>query len=105
MYIAKTDREHAMAKAKKHEEAKRRLYFHLEFHPNHAKGHLIQQAFDETMLHPPGEPKLYEIESTGGVPIPIEAMVIANHRAKNLGDIFSYRDNSKRDGPPASSYL
>ena len=76
-------------KAKKHEEAKHRLYFHLEYHPDHAKGNLIQQAFTETMLHPPGEPKLYEIESTGGVPIPIEAMVIAKHRARKLGDIFS----------------
>ena len=104
-YLAKSSREHAIKKEQKHEEAKRRLYFHLEYHPDHPKGSRIQQAFDETMLHPSGEQKLYEIKSNGGFTIPIEAMVIANHRARNLGDIFSYRDISKRDGPPASSYL
>ena len=104
-YLAKSSREHAIKKEQKHEEAKRRLYFHLEYHPDHPKGSQIQQAFDETMLHPPGEQKLYEIKSNGGFTIPIEAMIIANHRARNLGDIFSYRDISKRDGPPASSYL
>ena len=39
-----------------------------------------------------------ELEVFGDAAIPIDAMVIANHRAKNLGDILSYRDISKRDG-------
>ena len=104
-YISRTPREHARIQSRKHEEAKRRLYFHLEYHPDHTPAKNIQQIFTETMLQPAGEEKLNEIESTGGFNVPIDALVIANHRARNLGDILSYRDISKRDGPPASTYL
>jgi len=55
------------------------------------------------MIHPEGEARLNEIEA-GSENVPIDAMIIAYHRAKNLGvgDIFSYRDTSKKHGPPAT---
>ena len=53
------------------------------------------------MIHPERETKLNEIEA-GSENVPIDAMIIAYHRAKNLGDIFSYRDISKKHGPPAT---
>ena len=53
------------------------------------------------MIHPEGETRLNEIEA-GSEKVPIDAMIIAYYRAKNLGDIFSYRDISKKHGPPAT---
>jgi len=41
------------------------------------------------MIHPEGRARLNEIEA-GSEKVPIDAMIIAYHRAKNLGDIFSY---------------
>ena len=61
--------------------------------------------FNETMLNPLGKKKLNELDAGLGELVPIDAMIIANHRAKNLGDMLSYRDISNRNGPPASSYL
>ena len=56
------------------------------------------------MLNPPGKKKLNELDAGLGELVPIDAMIIANHRAKNLGDMLSYRDILNRNGPPASSY-
>ena len=36
-----------------------------------------------------------------GATIPIDAMIIVNHRAPNIGDMFSYRDIGRKIGPPA----
>ena len=56
------------------------------------------------MLNPPGKKKLNKLDAGLGNLLLINAMIIANHRAKNLGDMLSYRDISNRNGPPASSY-
>ena len=87
------------------EAARRRLYLHIEFHPQNPPPHVIQQLFTETVLRPPGETPLNQIRGSFGYNLPIDAMIIANHRAPNLGDTFSYRDISKRKGPPVSHYL
>ena len=60
--------------------------------------------FNETMLNPPVKKKLNELDAGVGELVQIDAMIIANHCAKNLGDIISYRDISNRNGPRASSY-
>ena len=104
-YLAQSKGQRKAEDRRKREESLRRLYFHLEFHPEHPPGRQLQQVFQDTLFCPPGKPKLNELETYGGATIPIDAMVIANHRAKNLGDILSYRDISKRDGPPVSSFL
>jgi len=92
-------------KEKKAEEAARRLYLHIEYHPQNPATHRIQQLFQNIVLNPPGETPLNEVEVYQNVGIPIDAMIIANHRAPNLGELFSYRDISKRNGPPVSSFL
>ena len=89
-------------KAKQMENACRRLYLHIEFHPQNPTSSDIQQAFHECMLQPPGKEKLNEIK-VFGEKIPIDAMIIAYHRAKNLGDIFSYRDISRKTRPPTNA--
>ena len=105
IFLATSKEMRTANKARKHEEATRRLYLHIKYHPQNPSAHKIQQLFDETALHPPGEVPLNELNAGRGFKVPIDAMTIANHRAPNLGDKFSYRDISKRKGPPVSSYL
>ena len=104
IFIAKSDGQRASEKERKKKEASRRLYLHLKFHPQNPTSNQIQQLFHETVLHPPGKKQLNEINAGHGFKVPIDAMIIAYNRAPNLGDKFSYRDISKRNGPPVSSY-
>ena len=104
-YIATSDAQRRLRLQAKNKATDRRLYLHVEFHDEHPAGHRLQQLFQETLFHPPGGVPLNEIEAFSGSQIPIDAMVIANHRARNIGDIFSYRDISKHVGPPTSSFI
>ena len=95
-----TSKEVRLAKALgKQEAASRRLYLHLEYHPQNPTSQQIQQLFHDIMLHPPGKKWLNEL-TCASEKVPIDAMIIAYHRARNLGDIFSYRDISKDKVPP-----
>ena len=86
----------------KAEAARRRLYLHIEYHDQNPSAHQIQQLFSELVLRPFGKTPLNEMESGhDGAKIPIDAMIIANHRAPNLGDILSYRDIGRKTSPPA----
>ena len=104
-FIATSDAQRNLCLQTKNKADERRLYLHVEFHDEHPAGHELQQLVHETLFHPPGGQRLNEIEAFSGSLIPIDAMVIANHRARNIGDIFSYRDISKHVGPPTSSYI
>jgi hypothetical protein len=92
-FIAKSDEQHEASKKEKAEAAKRRLYLHIEYHDQNPSPHQIQQLFSELVLHPQGKTPLNNMDSGhGGATIPIDTMIIANHRAPNVGDMFSYRD-------------
>ena len=41
-----------------------------------------------------------EIACVRGAKVPVDTMIIANHRAKNLGDLFSIR-NIEKTSPPS----
>ena len=101
-FLNTSNEERAASKLLQAEAAQRRLYLHIEYHPQNSPPHQIQKIFNETMLNPPGKMKLNELDAGLGELVPIDAMIIANHRAKNLGDMLSYRDISNRNGPPAS---
>ena len=103
-FLNTSNKERAASKLLQAEAAQRRPYLHIEFHPQNPPPHQIQKMFNETMLNPPGKKKLNELDAGLEELLPINAMIIANHRAKNLGDMLSYRDISNRNGPPASSY-
>ena len=66
--------------------------------------HKIQQLFSETVLCPPGEEPLNELVNIFNLNIPIDAMIIVNHHAPNLEDMFSYQNISTRPGPPVFSF-
>ena len=104
-YMTTSQAERNKLKEDKKEASRRRLYLHVEYHPQNPTPSEIQQHFSETVLNPPGKEPLNQIKGCFGHDIPIDAMIIANHRAPNLGDTFTYRDISKRKGPPVSNYL
>ena len=98
--------EKAAIKEQKLRDSHRRLYLHVEHHPQNPTSTQIQQLFSDTVLTPSGAKPLNKMDAGcgGDIKIPIDAMVIAYHRAPNFGDHFSYRDVSKKKGPPVSSY-
>ena len=104
-FIATRDGQRTAIKQQKLEMARRRLYLHIEHHPQKAPSNEIQQLFTELVLRPPGETPLNEMDNGNGWKIPIDAMIIASHRAPNLGDMLTYRDISSRPGPPVSSFF
>ena len=104
-FIATSDGQRAAIKLQKLEMARRRLYLHIEHHPQNPPSNEIQQLFTELVLRPPGETPLNEMDNGDGWKIPIDAMIIASHRAPNLGDMLTYRDISSRPGPPVSSFF
>jgi len=101
-FMATSQQKRNEIKARQMENACRRLYLHVEFHPQNPTSSEIQQAFHECMLQPPRKERLNEIE-VFGEKVPIDSMIIAYHRAKNLGDIFSYRDISRKTRPPTNA--
>ena len=103
-FLYTSNKERAPSKLLQAEAAQRRLYLHIEYHPQNLPPHQIQKIFNETMLNPPGKKKLNELDAGLGELVPIDAMIIANHRAKNLGDMLSYRYILNRNGPPSPSY-
>lgn len=99
---SKADRD--ARKAAKAEEARRRVYFHRTYHPQGPTSREIQRLFEEEILRPLGRKPFQELLGRGRE-IPVDAMIVANHRAPNLGNYFSYRKLSNRNGPPVSSFL
>ena len=71
------------------------------------KSSLAQNThFSEWVLNPTGKKLFNElISGRSKAKIPIDAIIIANQRAKNLGDLFSIRYIEKKPGSPVSSYL
>jgi hypothetical protein len=101
-FIAKSDKQHEASKKEKAESAKRRLYLHIEYHDQNSSPHQIQQLFSELVLLPQGKTSLNKMDSGhDGATIPIDAKIIANHRAPHLGDMFSYRDIGRKLNPRA----
>ena len=101
-FTTKSDGQHNADKEVKAEAVRRRLYLHIQYHEQNSSVHQIQQLFSELVLWPFGKTPLNEMESRyDGATIPIDAMVIANHRAPNLGDMLSYRDIGRKISPLA----
>ena len=104
-FLATSPAQREAIKAQKAEEAQRRLYLHVEYHPRNPTPESIQQLFQTaTVLKPPGQKNANEIPCMGAM-MPLDSLVIAQHRAPNLGERLSYRDISRKHAPPASSFL
>ena len=99
-FLAKSKQQRERERLAKLEAARRRVYFHVTYHPQGPKARDIQHLFDLHVLNPPGETPINQLG--GGTPL--DAMIIANHRPPNLGNLLSYQRIEKRIGPPVSSF-
>ena len=75
-----------VAKKVQLEASRRRVYFHVDWHPQGPRAREIQQQFESCEITPPGKTPFNKL-GFGGSDIPLDAMIIANHRTQNLGDI------------------
>lgn len=86
------------------QQAKRRVYFHMDYHPQGPRACDVQRLFDSAVLNPPNKLPFNKL-GPGETDIPVDTMIVAHHRTLNLDNLFSYRKICKRDGPPVSSFL
>ena len=104
-YLASTATEHKAAHFAQTEAAERQVYLHLLYHPENPPASAIQRLWREFIALPAGAKPLNKLENLDGEEIPIDQLIIANHRAPNLGNLFSYRKICQRSGPKVSSRL
>ena len=63
-------------KLAKYEEAKRRVYFHTEYHPQGPPSRDIQQLFNEVVTNPPGKDPFQSVGDTD-TDIPLDSRLYA----------------------------
>ena len=80
------------------------VFFHIPFHPINPKSK-IKQAWKDIVASPMGKLELNQLTTDEGHPLPVGRFIMCYHKAPNLGNLFSYRNISKRTGPKVSAYL
>lgn len=104
-YLSQTEAYRQQIKAQKEELGKRRVFFHIQYHPANPSSRELQQLWNRTVFCPPGKPQLNQLTNQRRALVPVDRMVIAYSRAPNIGNLLSYRKICKRSGPKVSSYL
>ena len=83
---------------------KKRIFFHIEYHPDSLKSHEIQEIWLQTVMQPSSAPHLSLVHSFHDFEVEIRQMTVAYSRARNLGNLLSSRNLHLSNGPPVSSY-
>lgn len=104
-YLSKSEDERLAAKKQRSAAAARQVYLHLPYHPDNPSPGTIQRLWREHVSYPPGDTPLTEMKNKEGHSIEVDRMVIAFHRAPNMGNLLSYRKIAQRSGPKVSSYV
>ena len=107
LYITRGAAYRRQLKAKEQDASRSCVFYHTLYHPAHPSSSQIQQLWREKVFCPRGKQQLKHISSRNGHKIPINRLIVANHRdrAHNLGNLLSYRKICNRMGPKVSSYL
>lgn len=90
-YMLQTDEEKRAKKKAKMDATKRKVFFHVPWHPNNPSASVLQQLFRDCISHPVGQPPLCELRNHERQKIQVDGMVVCYHRHKNLGNVLSYR--------------
>ena len=90
-YLQRSDEERQEIIQTRKDSLSRCVRLHRVFHPDDPSASTIQKLFKETILEPPGKLPLNELENLDQSKIPVDRMMICNHRAPNLGNFLSYR--------------
>ena len=104
-YLSQSDAYRQQQKLEKAEAARRRVYFHLSYHPDNPPSSEIQRLWRDIVFAPPGKKPLNKFTNSQGARIPIDKLIVCYSRAPNLGNQFSYRKICKRQGPKVSSFI
>ena len=104
-YMQKTKSYLEKAKSKKMAATRRKLIFHLQYHPNDPQANKIQRILDKWLFNPTDGPPLNHLTNYKGEKNPIDGMLVAYSRAPNIGNLLSYRKINKSMGPKVSSHL
>jgi hypothetical protein len=83
-------------------------FLHLQYHPLDPPSREIQKLFREHLLIEgsvnPYNPSLPDLRNLDGVPLGINRMIVAYHRAPNLGNLLSPRNFDRTPGLRVSEY-
>jgi hypothetical protein len=83
----------------------RRVFFHLQYHPNDPDSKAIQRVWKEQVMEPSDKPRLNQVYNLQNHRIPIDQLTIAYSRPPNFGNMFSVRKFHKKRGPNVSSFI
>ena len=86
------------------EDSKRRIFFHLEYHPDSPKSKELQSVWNNTVINHPQSAHLSLVENNEGMIVEVEQMTVAYSRPRNLGNLLSPRNLHLSNGLPVSSY-
>ena len=84
--------------------AKRHVYFHLPYHPNHHSSD-IKRAQECLIYKRYGKLQLNYTTNQGGHTIPVDRFILCYHCSPNLGNNISYQKIDDRSGPKMPSFL
>ena len=83
---------------------KKRIFFHLEFHPDSPRSPELQTIWRNTVLQPPSMEHLSLVRNNHDREVEIRQMTVAYSRPRNLGNLLSPRNLHLSTGLPVSSY-
>ena len=85
--------------------AEKSIFFHIPWHPQNPASFEIQKLWKMTVSEPSNLRPLSEVLNQHGYKTGLSRLIVAYSRALNLGNLLSYRDMSKTDGPPTSAFM
>ena len=83
---------------------KKRIFFHLEYHPDSPQSSEFQKIWNSTIMMPSSAPHLHLVQNMHGHKVELNQMTVAYSRARNLGNLLSSRNLHLSTGLPVSSY-
>lgn len=104
-HLRRTPEEFKAIQDKKLVQGSRRIFFHLQYHPNDPNSKVIQRVWREQVMQPAGQRPLNQLTNYDNNKIPIDQLTIAYSRPPNFGNMFSTRKFHKRRGPKVSSFI
>jgi hypothetical protein len=104
-FVGKSEEDKAREKRQKDEDSSKRIFLHLNYHPNDPNSSAIQKAFKESIMHPKGNQPFTELENHLGYKIPLDRLTVCYSTHSNLGSLLSYRKICNRKGLKVSSFL